>query len=126
MGAVGGGRQVAALDLVLALGAGLDPLETVADGVVDGLVVAGLEVQELEAGDFVFGTVVLIEPFGVFVDLGVRFPALLETIYFRSAAERPMRFPADYPSMGERVGGAVISFSEPTRQIRLSQRAMER
>ena len=43
---VGGHRQVAALDLVLALGAGLDPLQPMRDGVVDGLVVAGLEMQE--------------------------------------------------------------------------------
>ena len=49
VGAVGGRRHVAALDLVLALGAGLDPPEAVADRVVDGLVVAGLEMQELEA-----------------------------------------------------------------------------
>src|SRR3546814_10270486 len=49
MGAVGGRRQVAALDLVLALGTGLDAREAVGDGIVDGLVVAGLEVQEAEA-----------------------------------------------------------------------------
>src|SRR3546814_7764971 len=37
--------------LVLALGTGLDPRETVGDGVVDGLIVAGLEVQEAEASE---------------------------------------------------------------------------
>src|SRR3546814_8925386 len=51
MGAGGGGGQIAALDLVLALGTGLDPRETVGDGVVDGLIVAGLEVQEAEASE---------------------------------------------------------------------------
>src|SRR6266850_1392380 len=39
-------RHVAALDLVIALRARLDPLQAVRDGVVDGLVVAGLEMQE--------------------------------------------------------------------------------
>ena len=39
-------RQVAARQLVLALRAGLDPREPVRDRVVDGLVVAELEMQE--------------------------------------------------------------------------------
>ena len=43
---IGGDRQVAAGELVLALGAGLDALELVVDGEVDGLVVAELEMQE--------------------------------------------------------------------------------
>ena len=46
VGAPGGRGQVAALDLVLALGARLDPRQLVPDRVVDGLIVAGLEVQE--------------------------------------------------------------------------------
>src|SRR6056297_4074819 len=37
--------QVAAGDLVLALGTGLDRIQPVGDGVVDGLVIAGLEMQ---------------------------------------------------------------------------------
>ena len=43
---IGGGRQVAARDLVLALRAGLDARELVRDRVVDRLVVAELEMQE--------------------------------------------------------------------------------
>src|SRR3979409_2291081 len=43
---IGGGRQVAARDLVLALGAGLDPAELVLDGVLDRLVIAELEMQK--------------------------------------------------------------------------------
>ena len=49
MGAVGFLGQVASLDLVFALGPRFDPLQPLGDGVVDGLVVAGFEVQELEA-----------------------------------------------------------------------------
>ena len=45
VGTIGGGRQVAAGKLVLALGTGLDPRQLVADGVVDRLVVAELEMQ---------------------------------------------------------------------------------
>ena len=42
---IGRDRQVAARQLVLALGAGLDARQAVLDGVVDRLVVADLEVQ---------------------------------------------------------------------------------
>src|SRR6478736_5606508 len=43
---VGGPRQVAARDLVLALRAGLDMREAALDGEIDRLVVADLEMQE--------------------------------------------------------------------------------
>ena len=43
---IGGDRQIAARELVLALGAGLDARELVLDRVFDGLVVAELEMQE--------------------------------------------------------------------------------
>ena len=46
VGAVGGLGQVAADHLVRTLGARLDPSQPVGDGEVDGLVVAGLKVQE--------------------------------------------------------------------------------
>ncbi len=43
---IGGDRQIAARELVLALGAGLDAGELVRDGEFDRLVVAELEMQE--------------------------------------------------------------------------------
>ena len=46
MRGIGGLRQIAARQLVLALGAGLDARELVGDRVVDGLIVAQLEMQE--------------------------------------------------------------------------------
>ena len=50
VGAPGLDRQIAALDLVRPLGAGLDPAQPPLDGEVDGLVVAGLEMQEPDVG----------------------------------------------------------------------------
>src|SRR4029453_10832639 len=44
-------RQIAALDLVLALRPGLHALEAMGDGIVDRLVVAGLEMQEAEVAE---------------------------------------------------------------------------
>ena len=46
MGGIGGLRQIAARQLVLALGAGLDARQLVGDRVVDRLIVAELEMQE--------------------------------------------------------------------------------
>src|SRR5690606_25350547 len=46
MDGAGGGRDIAARQLVLALGAGLDRRQPVRQGEVDGLVVAELEMQE--------------------------------------------------------------------------------
>ena len=43
---MGGDRQIATGELVLALGAGLDALEPALDGEVDRLVIADLEMQE--------------------------------------------------------------------------------
>ena len=43
---IGGGRQIAAGDLVLTLRARLDPGELVLDGVLDRLIIADLEMQE--------------------------------------------------------------------------------
>ena len=46
MGRIGRDRHIAARELVLALRAGLDALEAVRDRIVDGLVIANLEMQE--------------------------------------------------------------------------------
>src|SRR5437762_3593124 len=46
MGGMGGNRQVAAGELVLALGTGLDALELAINGELNGLIVADLEMQE--------------------------------------------------------------------------------
>src|SRR5260221_13757198 len=47
MQAIGALRQIAAGELVGTLGAGLHPLKLAGDGEIDGLVVAGLEMQVL-------------------------------------------------------------------------------
>src|SRR5665213_111347 len=46
MGGIGGLRHVAARQFVLALGAGFDARKFMHDGVVDGLIVAQLKMQE--------------------------------------------------------------------------------
>src|SRR3954468_20677236 len=51
VGTVGGSRQVAALDLMLTLGTGFDPLQSVFDGEINGAVVAGLEMEVFVSSD---------------------------------------------------------------------------
>src|SRR5262245_17955826 len=46
MRGIGGRRHIAARDLVLALGAGLDPGELMLDGVLNRLIIAEFEMQE--------------------------------------------------------------------------------
>src|SRR5689334_19843257 len=46
MRGIGGVGQVAPCELVLALGAGLDPSQPVGDREIDGLIIANLEMQE--------------------------------------------------------------------------------
>ena len=50
VGALHPHRQIAALDLMLALRPGFDPFQPVGDGEIDRLVIAGLEMQEFEIG----------------------------------------------------------------------------
>ncbi len=76
-------------------------------------------------GESLSGTVVHVEEFGVFVDVGTGFPALLEVINFEQAGKRRMRSPEDYPAKGATVEGRVVGFSEPTHQIALSQRQQD-
>ena len=51
MGGKRAARKVAALDLVGALGPGFDPFQAVRDGIVDGLIIAGFEMQKFVVGD---------------------------------------------------------------------------
>jgi ribosomal protein S1 len=75
----------------------------------------------LRAGESVSGEVIASYAFGVFVDIGAGFPALLEVLQFEHAGRR--RFaPEDYPAVGDAVTARVVAFSDRNRQIALTQR----
>ena len=74
----------------------------------------------LGVGESVRGRVIARRPFGVFVDIGVGFPALLEVIQFASARERRYSF-EDYPAVGETITAPVVAFNDPNRQVTLTQ-----
>jgi ribosomal protein S1 len=74
----------------------------------------------LPAGSRVSGEVVARYIFGIFLDIGVGFPALLEVIQFEEARRRRYNF-EDYPAVGSTVTARVVSFRERVRQIDLTQ-----
>jgi ribosomal protein S1 len=80
------------------------------------LVKAGLKV-----GSRVSGTVVARYIFGIFVDIGVGFPALLEIIQFNPPLKRRPVVIEDYPTVGSTIIARVVAFTDRNRQITLTQ-----
>jgi ribosomal protein S1 len=74
-------------------------------------------------GAQVSGRVVQREHFGVFIDIGVGFPALLLCVHFADDAARGL--PDDYPPVGTDVAGRVYVHNDRDRQIGLTQKARE-
>lgn len=60
----------------------------------------------LQIGQVVRGTVIARAPFGVWLDIGVGFPALLLVPNMRGATLRPIKF-ENYPAMGILVEGCI-------------------
>lgn len=69
-------------------------------------------------GETVSGEGIATAPVGVFVDLGVGFPGLLEFIQFEDAGIGLY----DFPPLGSLVSARVVLFNDRTRQIDLTQR----
>lgn len=77
----------------------------------------------LRPGDRISGVVIARYIFGVFIDLGVGFPALLEVIQFDPPPRRRPVDIEDYPAIGSSVAARVVAFNDRNRQIGLTQRA---
>ena len=74
----------------------------------------------LDVGESVRGRVIARRPFGVFVDIGVGFPALLEVIQFGGMRERRYNF-KDYPAIGDPITARVVTFTDHNREVHLTQ-----
>ena len=74
-------------------------------------------------GAEVTGRVVSCQPFGVFVDLGLGFPGLLEAPEFGGAAGRSLGM-EDYPAVGSAVTAWVLQHADHNQQLRLTQRPL--
>lgn len=75
----------------------------------------------LTEGAMVEGRVVLVYHFGVFVDIGIGFPALLEVIEFDHRSRRREEKPP-WPRVGEVVRVRIAHISPAGHVIRVSQR----
>jgi ribosomal protein S1 len=80
--------------------------------------------SQLRGGERLTGKVVARLPFGVFVDVGVGFPALILVPDFEGAAARPYTSLDMYPAVGATVSGAILLIDDRHRQIRLVQRTL--
>jgi ribosomal protein S1 len=78
--------------------------------------------SQVGLGSSVSGDVVARYPFGVFVDLGVGFPALLEVIQFERAGVFRCTAMETHPEVGSTVTATVLWFDDRQRQIKLTQR----
>ncbi len=76
--------------------------------------------SRIGVGESVRGRVIARRPFGVFVDIGVGFPALLEVIQFEDARQRRYN-DEDYPAVGDTITARVVAFNDRNRQVALTQ-----
>ncbi|MGE3407532.1 MAG: hypothetical protein AB7I37_12005 [Pirellulales bacterium] len=77
--------------------------------------------SSLQVGSLVSGRVVARRAFGVFVDIGLGFPALILVVKLNDAEKAPYTSMEMYPAIGDTVEGRVCAFADHNRQIGLSQ-----
>ncbi len=75
----------------------------------------------LPPGSAVSGRVVARYIFGLFVDIGVAFPAFLPITQFNPPPKRRPVVVDDYPTIGSSVVGRSVGFDEDRRQIGITQ-----
>lgn len=80
----------------------------------------------LKHGVEVTGKVIARVPFGIFLDIGVGFPALIRVHDLKNADVRPYTSMEMYPTPGSNTTGTVIGFNDRNRQIDLTQRHSSR
>lgn len=76
-------------------------------------------------GAWVRGVVLARHPFGLFVDIGVGFPALLLVVRLRGADEHPYTDMMLYPAVGSDVDARVCLWADSHRQVGLTQLGRE-
>lgn len=81
-----------------------------------------LEWREIKKGINVKGTVVRLETFGAFVEIGAERPGL---IHISEIAHGYVRTPSEVLKEGEEVEAQVIDFNRKKKQIKLSIKALQ-
>jgi small subunit ribosomal protein S1 len=78
--------------------------------------------DDLKEGDVVAGTVVRLENFGVFVDIGAERPGM---IHVSELASGFVNSPSDVVKVGDQVNARIIKINRKKKRIDLSLKAME-
>jgi ribosomal protein S1 len=78
--------------------------------------------DEMKIGDVVTGTVVRLEKFGVFVDIGAERPGM---IHVSELASGYVNSPSDVVKVGDEVRARIIKLNRKQKRIDLSLKAME-
>jgi small subunit ribosomal protein S1 len=81
-----------------------------------------LEWRDLKAGMTVKGTVVRLEKFGAFVEIGAERPGL---IHISEMAHGYVRAPSDVIKEGDEVEAQILEVNRQKRQIKLSLKALQ-
>jgi predicted RNA-binding protein with RPS1 domain len=81
-----------------------------------------LEWRDLKKGLVVKGTVVRLEKFGAFVEIGAERPGL---IHISEMAHGYVRQPSDVVKEGDEVEAQVLDFNRKKKQIKLSLKALQ-
>jgi hypothetical protein len=76
-------------------------------------------------GSLVRGNVVAQYPFGVFINFGIGFPALILVVRLKDADRRPYRDIEHYPAIGSQAEGRIYVWADEMRQIGITQLAGE-
>ena len=80
-----------------------------------------------ESGDRITGIVVANAPFGIWLDIGVGIPGLLQIPELDPTKYLPQNYPEWMPEIGEEILATVIWFEErPIPQILLSQKSLDK
>ncbi len=78
--------------------------------------------SRLTVGGSIRGVVVTRMLFGVFIDVGVGFPALLEVIQLGKTRQEHFKDIEEVPAVGDVVTARVVAFTDRNREIDLTQR----
>jgi predicted RNA-binding protein with RPS1 domain len=82
----------------------------------------GLEWREIKTGLVVKGTVVRLETFGAFVEIGAERPGL---IHISEMAHGYVKTPSDVLKDGDEIEAEIIDFNRKKKQIKLSMKALQ-
>ena len=81
-----------------------------------------LEWREVKVGDTVKGTVVRLEKFGAFVEIGAERPGL---VHISEIAHGYVKVPSDVVKEGDEIEAKIIDVNKRKKQIKLSMKAIQ-